>query len=145
MAQKNNGPSKVMDLHGIRAALSSKNNQTKSAVIDGIQSGDIQLVKGVSEELKAIDEDLYKDFQQIKPKKYMKIRVSHQSHAQMLSEQHGSGIFGSFPPSERFECLALCMKEGLELVSAPKALKEYKGIVSKCSINGFVVKDISEI
>lgn len=145
MAQKNISPTKVMDLHGIRAAMSSTNNQTRSAVIDGIQSGDIQLFKGVSEELKAIDEDLYADFQTIKPKKYMKIKAAHQSHAQMLSEQHGSSIFGSFPPSERFECVALCMKEGLELVSAPKALKEYKGIISKCSLNGLVVKDISEL
>ncbi|MCQ0092298.1 hypothetical protein [Roseovarius sp. M141] len=145
MAQKNSGPTKVMDLHGIRAALNTTNNQVKSAVIDGIQSGDIQLVKGVSEELKAIDEDLYADFQTIKPKKYMKIKAAHQSHAQMLSEQHGSSIFGSFPPSERFESIALCMKEGLELVSTPKALKEYKRIISKCSLNGLVVKDISEL
>ncbi|OAN77221.1 hypothetical protein A8B82_13555 [Sulfitobacter sp. EhC04] len=145
MAQKNNDPTKVMDLHGIRAALSTANNQIKSTVIDGIQSGDIQLFKGVSEELKAIDEDLYADFQTIRPKKYMKIKAAHQSHAQMLSEQHGSGLFGSFPPSERFECVALCMKEGLELVSAPKALKEYKGIVSKCALNGLIVRDISEL
>lgn len=145
MAGKHNGPTKVMDLHGIRAALSTKNNQTRAAVIDGIQSGDIHLVKGVSEELKAVDEELYTDFQTIKPKKYMKIRSAHQAHAQMLSEQHGSSIFGSFPPSERFECIALCIKEGLELVSASKALKEYKGIVSKCSLNGLSVKDIAEL
>lgn len=93
MAQKNGGPTKVMDLHGIRAALSSKNNKIRSTVIDGIQSGDIQLVKGVSEELKAIDEGLYADFQTIKPKKYMKIKVAHQSYAQMLSEQHGVSFF----------------------------------------------------
>lgn len=145
MAQKSISPTKVMDLHGIRAAMSSTNNQIRSAVIEGIQSGDIQLFKGVSDELKAIDEDLYTDFQTIKPKKYVKIKTAHQSHGQMLSEQHGSSIFGSFPPSERFECVALCVKEGLELVSAPKALKEYKGIISKCALNGLIVKDISEL
>lgn len=145
MAQDYKNPEMAIDLHGIREALSSKNNQIRANIVDGIQSGKIVLLKGVSEELKAIDEALYKDFQNINPKKYIKLKTAHQAHAAMLAEQNGSNIFSACPPTARFEALALCMKEGLTLVSAKKAHKECKGILNKCQINGQSLLDVSEV
>lgn len=138
-------PSKVMDLHGIRSALNSKNNQVRATVIDGIQSGDILLIKGVSEELKKADDLAYKEFATIKPKKYIPVLSRHQAHGAMLAEQYGSSFFSSDPPAERFESVSLCMNEGLTLVSADKAHKEYKKIVATCVVNGMTVMDITEL
>jgi hypothetical protein len=138
-------PSKAMDLHGIRSALNSQNNQVRAAVIDGIQSGDILLIKGVSEELKKVDEKAYKEFTNIGSKKYIPVRSKHQAHGAMLAEQYGSSIFSADPSAERFESVSLCMKEGLTLISADKALKEHKKIVATCAVNGVTVMDISEL
>jgi len=145
LAPNNATLKKIIDLHGIRDALTTKNNAVRSAVIDAIQTGEMNIVRSVSEELKAIDPIVYKDFQNIKPKKYTKITVGHISTAALLTQTYGASILGSVPPPERFEVLALCHAQGLSLVTSGKAQKECKAIAKKCKMNGTAVLGIDQI
>ncbi|WP_068108966.1 hypothetical protein [Tropicimonas marinistellae] len=145
MASEKVVPEMVIDLHGIVEALTTGNNQVKSTVIDSIQSGKMQVVGGVSKELKDLYPDTYQDFQTIKPKKYMHVRVAHETASGVLMESFGAGILGGIPLPERFELLALCLKEGVDLVTAGKSLRDCKSIKKKCSLNGTQVIDVKKL
>lgn len=145
MAKNKVTPERVIDLHGMVAALRSKSNAVRSAVIDDIQSGKMQIVGTVSKEMKEVYPELYQDFQSISPKKYMHVRVKHETAASVLTESYGANLLGGIPLPERFEVLALCAKESVDLVTAGKSRRECSAIAKKCSLNGTSVLDVSSL
>ena len=50
-------------------------------------------------------------------------------------DKHGASIFGWSPPAQRFEVLAVCKGEKLDLVSHGKPLGECKKITKKCGLD----------
>lgn len=129
-------PEFVVDLPGVKAALTTKNNQVRSAVIDAIQCGRMLIIRSVSDELRDLYPSIYEDFKALKPRKYISVTMAHESLAGVMMESYGGSMFTSVPVSERFDALALSQAEKLKLVTAGKALKDSKAIVRKCGLNG---------
>ena len=135
----------LIDLHGLREAFNSTNNQVRVAVIDALESGEMRIMRAASEELKATDEDAYADFQSAtKKKKYEKTQIKHEATRASLMSTYGATLFGSSPPSERFEAMAICVCEKYDLVTNGKPHADCKKIVSKCSLNGTKVLTVEE-
>jgi hypothetical protein len=124
----------VIDTHGMLAALRSRTNSSKVAIIDAIECGEMQLLKGVSKELCELYPDEYEDFKQIKNKKYMQITVPTMEAAGVLMQRYGSSIWGSIPGKEHFHSLAAAMKAGCKLVTSGKAHSNCNSIVKRCNL-----------
>lgn len=143
---KNNAvPLWVIDLHGMREVLSTKKNSTKVAIIDAIEKGDMQILRSVSDELKAIYPDLYEDFKLISPKKYMKSPVVASVIVESLMECYDAGIFGSIPSAEHFEAVAVAHHAGVVLVTSGKGLSDCQKIVKKCELKPHAVQSVQDV
>ncbi|WP_412074017.1 hypothetical protein [Tritonibacter mobilis] len=134
----------LIDLNGVEEALSTQSNFIRDRFVDALADGRLRIVKRTSKELKDCDEELYAEFQQIGTKRYITPKVAEQSIQADLIVDHGGGILGGFPPEDRFENIAICLSQGLKLVSAGKPLKDYKSIGKKCKLNGFTAMTLAE-
>jgi hypothetical protein len=124
----------AIDTHGMIAALTTKQNSVRVAVIDAIESGTMMVLKPVSDEMKKLRPDLWDDFKDIKNKKYLHVSVKAVLAATMLSEQYGASILGSIPSGEHFEAVAAARTHGCKLVSSGKALGHCTDIAKKCGL-----------
>jgi hypothetical protein len=135
----------VIDTHGMLAALRSKKNSVRVAVIDAIESGEMQILKSVSKELSALYPDDYENFKAIKNKKYLQVTVANKAAAGSLMERYGSGILGSIPTIEHFQAVAASIKAGCKLVSSGKAFTHCTAIAAKCKLGNDRVKAVETL
>jgi hypothetical protein len=138
-------PKWVIDLHGIKEALTTTSNSAKNRVISAIQSGEMLIMRSVSNELKDLYPHLWATFIAIQPRKYVPTTVANNQSATLLQEQHGSGILGGLPLFEHFEAVAVARGKKCKLVSAGKALKNCKQIAKGCGIPDSDVTDIAGV
>lgn len=134
----------LIDLNGVEEALSTQSNFVRDTFVDALADGRLRIAKRTSKELKDCDEELYAEFQQIGTKRYITPKVAEQSIQADLIVDHGGGLLGGFPPVDRFENIAICLSQGLKMVSAGKPLKDYKSIGKKCQLNGFTAMTLAE-
>jgi len=135
-------PKWVIDLHGVKDALSTTSNSVKTRVIDAIRTGEMLVMRSVQRELKELFPALWQQFVAITPKKYVDTPVSTFAAATALQETHGSGVLGGLPIFAHFEAVALSRSRNCKLVSAGKALKSCREIAKQC---GIPVSDITDI
>lgn len=138
-------PKWVIDLHGIKEALTTTSNSAKNRVISAIQSGEMLIMRSVSNELKDLYPHLWAAFTAIQPRKYVPTTVANNQSATLLQEQHGSGILGGLPLFEHFEAVAVARGKKCKLVSAGKALKSCTQIAKCCGIPSGYVMDITGV
>ncbi|WP_233151021.1 hypothetical protein [Sphingomonas mollis] len=138
-------PKWVIDLHGIKDALTTTSNSAKNRVISAIQSGEMLIVRSVSNDLNNLYPHLWAAFTAIQPRKYVPTTVASNQSATLLQEQHGSGILGGLPLFEHFEAVAVARDKKCRLVSAGKALKSCKQIAKGCGIPDGDVTDITGV
>jgi hypothetical protein len=137
-------PASIIDLHGIREALTTRSN-AKTRIIDALQSGDMLVMRSVQHELKALYPTLWADFVDIKPKKYVDSTVAVSALAAHLQEVHGTSLLGGVPDFAHFEAVALARSLKCKLVTAGKALANCKSIASKCGLPKSGIMSISEV
>jgi hypothetical protein len=138
-------PKWVIDLHGIKEALTTTSNSAKNRIISAIQSGEMLIMRSVSNELKDLYPSLWTAFTAIQPRKYVPTTVANNQAATLLQEQHGTGVLGGLPLFEHFEAVAVARSKKCKLVSAGKALKNCKQIAKGCGIPSGDVTDISDV
>ena len=132
---KNAGKAKpqwVIDTHGVRESLTTSSNSLRTAIIDAIESGEMLILKGVSDEIKKLYPDLWGAFKAIERKTYLTITVSVVQTASALMEEFGSSLLGSVPSREHFEAVAAARMQGCKLVSSARAFANCKKIADKC-------------
>ncbi len=137
-------PQWVIDLHGIKEALTTRSN-VRARIIDAIESGEMLVMRSVQEELRAAFPDLWTDFAEIKPKKYVDTPLAVYTAAVQLQEMHGSSVLGGIPSFSHFEAVALARSKKCKLISAGKALSECKDIAKKCGIPNSDVAGVSDV
>lgn len=121
----------VIDLHGLRHALSVNN----AAVISGIQNGSIAVFRNARHDLEKAYPDLYAFFQGIPGRKvYVDVTVQHKARAAVLLEQYGASVFTRKPSISAFQELAAALDDGLTLISADKGLTDLQQIAAKCGV-----------
>lgn len=138
-------PKWVIDLHGIKDALTTTSNSAKARVFDAIRKGEMLIMRSVSGELKDLYPHLWASFAAVTPKKYVPTTVAHHKSATALQELHGSGVFGGLPLFAHFEAVTVARSKGCKLVSAGKALKDCKQIAKGCGIPASGVVDITAV
>lgn len=138
-------PRWVIDLHGLKDALTTTSNSAKTRVIDAIRTGEMLVMRSVQVQLKDVYPALWPLFVAIKPKKYLNTTVANHAAATALQEMHGSGVLGGLPTFAHFEAVAVARSNKCKLVSAGKALKDCKQIAKRCSIPVTDVTDISAV
>lgn len=143
--QQKDQPKYLFDLYGVISVLKSGSNQARNAFISGLASGSVKVMSEVANQLKAVDEDLYKEFQAIKSGRvYQPTNIPHSSAQQALMDKFGTGLFGGSPSPEYFESVAVCKVDNLILVTADKALTNCKAITKKCNLASVTVLSIAE-
>lgn len=138
-------PKWVIDLHGLKDALTTTSNSAKAAVIEAIRRGEMLIMKSVSTELKDLYPQLWPLLMAITPRTYIKTTVANHASATALQELHGSGVLGGLPMFAHFESVAVARSKGCKLVSAGKALKECREITKGCGISKSEVIEISDL
>lgn len=124
-------PDSVIDLHGLREALSSNN----AGILAGIQDGSVAVFRTAREDLEKAYPELYQQFQSIPGRKvYLDVTVPYKARAAILLEQYGASVFSRRPPVSAFEALATALEEGLVLLSAGKGLSNLQQIAAKCGV-----------
>ena len=98
-------PKWVIDLHGIKDALTSRSN-AKARVIDAIQSGEMVVMRSVQTELAAAFPEIWSEFVAIKPKTYQDTAILVYDAAAQLQGMHGSSLLSGMPDFEHFEAVA---------------------------------------
>lgn len=135
----------LFDLHAALEALTSGNNQLRSAFISGLNSGLIKVSKSLSKELKDVDPVAYKDFQAVKSGHvYIAEGVRHQAVQSALMDDFGTSIWGGSPRPSSFNAIAVCTVEKLDLVTHGRPHKECCKIVKKCSNGKPAVLSLNE-
>ena len=137
-------PKWVIDLHGIKEALTSRSN-AKARIIDAIKSGEMVVMRSVQEELCAAFPEIWPDFVMIKPKKYQDTPMAVYDAAGQLQGMHGSSLLGGIPDFAHFEAVALARSMKCKLISAGKALTHCKSIARKCGIPAADIAEISAV
>ena len=137
-------PKWVIDLHGIKEALTSRSN-ARARVIDAIQSGEMVVMRSVQTELCAAYPDIWPDFVAIKPKTYQDTPIPIYDAAGQLQGMHGSSLLGGIPDFAHFEAVALARSLRCKLISAGKALSHCKDIAGKCGIPAADIAGISAV
>ncbi len=127
-------PKWVIDLHGIREALTTRSNASKTRVIEAIESGEMLIMRSVSDELRAAFPGLWADFNAIKPKKYFTSTMAVYAAAGTLQAAHGTTLLGGMPDFAHFEAVAAARNLKCKLVSGGKALGHCNDIAIKCGI-----------
>lgn len=135
----------LFDLHAVIEALTSGSNLIRNAFINGLNSGEIKVLKSLSKELKAVDEDVYKDFQDVKSGRvYIDEGTKHHATQSALMDKYGTSIFGGSPRPSSFCAVAVSAVEKLDLVTHARPLDDCKKIVKKCAINKPTVLSLSD-
>lgn len=143
-AEVGDAPKWIIDLHGIREALTTRSN-ARARVIDAIQSGEMLVMRSVQHELKSAYEQLWDAFVAIKPKKYIGSTARVFAIAAHLQEEHGSSLLGGVPSFVYFEALALARAHDCKLITAGKAFSECQGIAMKCGLGKGGVLGIGDV
>lgn len=121
----------LIDTHGLKAVLESRNNALRVAVFDAIQSGQMRLLRSVRREIEGFD-GLLPQFNAILGKRYVDITVTAQSRSAVLMEAYGANPIGGIPQAATFDAIALAMTHGVQLVSSGKSLRRCERIVQRC-------------
>jgi hypothetical protein len=129
----------------MREALTTSSNSARAAVIDAIQSGEMLIVRSVSDDIKNLYPPLWDHFKAIKPRKYAHSTGATIDAATHLMERYGSSLLGSVPTFETFEALAIARLKKCKLVSGGKAQADCKKIASKCGLPSGSVVGITSI
>lgn len=137
-------PKWIIDLHGIKEALSTRSN-AKARIIDAIQSGEMLIMRSVQHELNAAYEQLWDAFVAIKPKTYVDTSPRDSAVAAQLQELNGSSLLGSVPSFAHFEAIALAGRKGCKLVTAGKAFSDCRSISNKCGLPTTNVLQINDV
>lgn len=137
-------PKWIIDLHGIKEALTTKSN-AKALIIDAIQSGEMLVMRSVQDELKDLYEDLWPAFVAIKPKKYVNTTPAVSDVEAQLQEAHGCSVLGGVPSFAHFEAVALARTKQCHLVSAGKGLSDCKDIARSCGLPHDTVVAIGDV
>lgn len=127
-------PKWVIDLHGIREALTTRSNAAKARIIDAIQSGEMLIMRSVSDELSAAFPALWDDFTAIKPRKYFTSTMAVYAAAGSMQAAHGTSLLGGMPDYAHFEAVAAARIQKCKLISGGKALGHCQDIAAKCGI-----------
>lgn len=145
MPQKKIEAKYLFDLYAVIEALTSGNNHIRDAFITRLNSGEIKVPKSLSKELKDVDEDVYKDFQDIKSGRvYIEEGVKHHATQSALMDKYGTSIFGGSPRPSSFCTVAISAVEKLDLVTHGRPLIDCEKIVKKCAINKPKVLSLSD-
>ena len=132
-ASKKPPPEWLIDLHGMRDALTT-GSKAQARVIAAIESGEMLILRSVSDELKAAFPELWADFTAIKPKKYFTPTVATYAVASQLQQTHGSPMLGGMPDYAHFEAVAAARSLKCKLVTGGNAFTHCHNIASKCGI-----------
>jgi hypothetical protein len=145
VAVKKTQPKYLFDLYGVLSVLSSGNNQARDAFINGMSTGSVRIMSEVAGQLKAVNENLYHEFQAIKSGRvYQVTTAAHWATQQILMDKHGTGLFGGSPSPEYFESVAICKVEKLALVTAEKSLTSCRDIAKKCNLTQVAVLSLTD-
>ena len=92
-----------------------------------------------------MDEDVYKDFQDIKSGRvYISEGVKHHATQSALMDKYGTSIFGGSSGTSSFCIVAISVVEKLDLVTHGRALNDCEKIVKKCAISKPKVLSLSD-
>jgi hypothetical protein len=138
-------PEWVIDLHGIKEALTTRSNAIKARIRDAIQAGEMLVMRSVQDELKNAYPTLWKEFVTIKPRKYVDTGLAGYAAATALQEMHGSGVLGGLPSFAHFEAVTVAQSHKCKLISAGKALNHCKNIAKGCGIPSGCVGGIETV
>jgi len=138
-------PKWVIDLHGIKEALTTRSNAIKARIRDAIQSGEMLVMRSVQTDLKNAFPELWKEFTSIKPRTYVDTGMAGYAAATALQEMHGSGVLGGIPSFTHFEAITVARANKCTLISAGKALTHCKGIAKGCGIPSGQVAGIENV
>jgi len=138
-------PKWVIDLHGIRETLTTRSNAAKASVIEAIQSGEMLIMRSVSDELRAAFPGLWADFNAIKPRKYFTPTMAVYAAAGSMQAAHGTSLLGGMPDYAHFEAVAAARIQKCKLISGGKALGHCKDIAVKCGIPAGDVAGITAV
>ena len=145
MPAKKKNAKYLIDTYGLREVFTSGDNAIRSAVISQLESGELQIMRSSSIDLKAADEDAYADFQaSVASKKYIKTLIKHEKLRASLMTKFGASIFGRSPSLECFEAVAICVLKDLSFVTHGKALNGSRAIAKKCNLQNIKVLSLSE-
>lgn len=145
MPQKKIEAKYLFDLYAVIEALTCGNNLIRNAFITGLNSGEIKVPKSLSKELKDVDEDVYKDFQDIKSGRiYIDEGLRHHTTQSALMDKYGTSIFGGSPRPSSFCTVAISAVEKLDLVTHGRPLADCEKIVKKCAIKKPKVLSLSD-
>jgi hypothetical protein len=128
-------PKWVIDLHGIREMLTTTINSAKVAAMDAIKSGEMLILRTAGDELKKLYPELWPQFGEIRPRKYIVASVAALSTSTQLMETYGASLLGSTPSAEHFEAIAVARLKKCTLISSGKALTDCQKIAKKCQLN----------
>jgi len=135
----------LFDVHAVIEALTGGNNLIRNAFISGMNSGEIKVPKSLSKELKDVDEDVYRDFQEVKSGRvYIDEGVRHHATQSALMDKYGTSIFGGSPRPSSFCGVAISAVEKLNLVTHGRPLHDCNKIVIKCAISKPAVLSLSD-
>ncbi|WP_443970428.1 hypothetical protein [Sphingobium sp. CR28] len=138
-------PQWVIDLHGIKEALTTRSNAVRARIRDAIQSGEMLVMRSVQNELKNGFPDLWKEFVTIKPRTYVDTGMAGYAAATALQESHGSSLLGGMPSFAHFEAVTVARSNGCQLVSAGKALSHCLSIAKKCGLPKGGIAEITDV
>lgn len=138
-------PKWLIDLHGIREMLTTRSNASRANVIEAIQSGEMLIMRSVSDELKAAFPTLWDDFNLIKPRKYFTVTMKIYATASSMQAAHGTSLLGGMPDFAHFEAVAAARSQKCKLISGGKALGHCQDIAAKCGIPAGEVASIATV
>jgi hypothetical protein len=138
-------PKWVIDTHGMVDALTTTQNSARDAVFTAIASGEMLILKSVSDEISKLYDHLWDDFKTLTGKKYLHVTVAMVQTATTLSEVYGASPLGSMPSGAHFEAVSAARSKGCTLVSAGKALTHCSDIAKKCGLPPNSVVPISGV
>ena len=144
-SKSNPTPQWVIDLHGIKEALTTRSNAVRARIRDAIQSGEMLVMRSVQEELKNAYPELWKEFVTIKPRHYVDTGMAGHAAATALQEMHGSGVLGGIPSFAHFEAVIVARSNKCRLVSAGKALDHCLSIANKCGLPTGGIAKITDV
>lgn len=105
MAPKKPPPKYLIDLRGMQAALSSRDNAIAGLVAASITSGEMRLTGDIQDQFHF--EELLQAFKSIPGKRYERPDDLTYGRSSLLMEQYGAPLIGIDPSNEAFEMAML--------------------------------------
>ena len=135
----------VIGAQGLRAGLLSNSNSIKSALIDGLKSRKVLMLRGTSEDLKNISDDAYVEFQQIGRHNYEQLQEKHYNIIDVLTSRSKRNLLLSIPSDDVFEMVGFAHFEKIIGLFAGQSLNDAEAICDDAKIARNCCGDLSNL